>query len=358
MLVEKYKGFKAELAIAETLEDFNKIELKAKIVAEIAVKEKIGKTEQDEWGEFRTQIKSKKGDWLEYKFPKSVRSKDRKLSGASMAPDKSMPVSKHESSNARLIFNESELVKESIEEIKNSTDVVTPNKVASRVRKKKKEKEKETQAKEGSKIKISNDKIDIRFGNFVEVLENIPDNTIDLILTDPPYPHEFIECWSELSLFAGRKLKINGFCIAYSGQTNLIEVMNRMSENLFYYWTFALIHSGNKQLINHRNIFCGWKPLLVFQNGKKKQDNTCEDIISGTGMEKSFHKWQQAEAELIPIIEHFTKPGDIICDPFLGGGTTAIISYELKRRFIGAEIEEEQFNIAKKRINEYIRVTT
>ena len=72
-------------------------------------------------------------------------------------------------------------------------------------------------------------------------------------------------------------------------------------------------------------------------------------------MEKSFHKWQQAEAELIPIIEHFTKPGDTICDPFLGGGTTGIVSYALNRKFIGAEIDEQQFNIAKKRIYEYER---
>jgi len=125
-----------------------------------------------------------------------------------------------------------------------------------------------------------------------------------------------------------------------------------MSENLIYYWTFALIHSGNKQLINHRNIFCGWKPLLIFQNQLKKKGDVCEDIILGSGLEKDYHNWQQGEAELAPIIEHFTKPGDIICDPFLGGGTTAIASLKLKRKFIGAEINEQQFNIAKKRIYE------
>lgn len=222
--------------------------------------------------------------------------------------------------------------------------------IKNEIKQEKKRVEKEIQAEEGSKITITRDDIDIKHGDFIEVLSHIPDGSLDLILTDPPYPFEFIDCWSKLSLFASKKLKPNGFCIAYSGQTNLVDVMIRMSEHLDYYWTFSLIHTGQKQLIKHRNIFCGWKPLLVFQNGKRKQDNPCEDIITGTGMEKSFHKWQQAEAELIPLIEHFTKIGDTICDPFLGGGTTAVVSRGLKRKFIGAEIEEQQFNIAKRRI--------
>ena len=312
--LDKYKGFRAELAVAETFEEIRNIEIKAtavaKAAAEFAKTDMIGKKEQDEWGEFRVGIKAKKGALLEEKFPKGR--SNQYTANSDKTSLQSEGITFDESSNARLIHNEEVLVAEVIDEIKESKDVVTPNKVASEVRKKKKQNKKEKEADEGSKIKITKKDFDIRHGNFVEVLETIPDNSLDLILTDPPYPHEFIECWSDLSLFAGRKLKENGFCIAYSGQTNLIEVMNRMSENLEYYWTFALIHSGNKQLINHRNIFCGWKPLLVFQNGKKKQDTTCEDIILGTGLEKDYHKWQQAEAELIPIIEHFTKPGNII----------------------------------------------
>ena len=139
----KFKQFKAELAIAETFEEIKFIESKAAAAAEFAKRNNIGKDVQDEWGIFRTEIWNKKGAWLKVNFPKSVRSKDRKSSVAVVATDKIMPVSEHESSDARLIHNEVELVKESTEEIKKSKEVVTPTKVAAKVRKKKKEKENE-----------------------------------------------------------------------------------------------------------------------------------------------------------------------------------------------------------------------
>jgi len=52
--------------------------------------------------------------------------------------------------------------------------------------------------------------IDLRHGDFKEVLADIPDGSVDCIITDPPYPYEFIECWSDLAVFAKRVLKPNG----------------------------------------------------------------------------------------------------------------------------------------------------
>ena len=217
---------------------------------------------------------------------------------------------------------------------------------------KKKKKRKRGEKRKSRKWQIIAITDDFRLGDFETVLANIPDGSVDLILTDPPYPLEFIDCWSKLSKFAKRVLKPNGFCITYSGQLNLSEVLKRMSENLDYYWCFALIHTGTRQLIMPRNIFCGWKPLLVFQNGLKKIDTPIDDFIIGTGREKKEHDWQQAEKELNQIIEKFTNPGDLIVEPFAGGGTTIIAAKKLKRNIIAAEIDEETYNIAKNRLNE------
>lgn len=214
--------------------------------------------------------------------------------------------------------------------------------------------EKETKRKEKAKAGSKIDKIDIdfRLGDFEEVFADLPDGSIDCIITDPPYPYEFIECWTKLSRFAKRKLKPNGFCIAYSGQMNLPEVYKRMTENLNYYWTFSLNHTGSNQLISGRNIFCGWKPILVFQNGFSKLKEPISDIITGSGREKYGHKWQQAEAELYEIIELFTNEGDKIFEPFAGSGTTLKAAKVMNRIPIGAEIDEMSYNIAKGRIYE------
>jgi hypothetical protein len=136
--IEKYKGITAELAVAESFEEIKLIESKAAAVAEFGKKNKICKEEQDEWGTIRVQIETKKGKWLEERFPKGnlkgtnigdVKSRDTTLHGEGITPD--------ESANARLVYNEPDLVKESIEEIKGSKEVVTPRKVASKVRNKK-----------------------------------------------------------------------------------------------------------------------------------------------------------------------------------------------------------------------------
>ncbi len=202
-------------------------------------------------------------------------------------------------------------------------------------------------AEEGAKKEIE---IDFRLGDFEEVFADLPDGSIDCIITDPPYPYEFIEVWTKLSRFAKRVLKPNGYCIAYSGQMYLPEVMQRMSENLTYYWTFTLIHTGSRQLINGRNLFCGWKPILIFQNNFSKLKTPFDDFIQGTGSEKNHHKWQQAEVELNHIIDNFTNVGDTILEPFAGGGTTIMAALKNNRNIKAAEINEESFNISKKRI--------
>lgn len=213
-----------------------------------------------------------------------------------------------------------------------------------------KQKDKEKKNELGKNITISNKNIDIRLGNFLDVLQDIPDGSIDLILTDPPYGIEFIDCWQNLASFAKQKLKPNRFCIAYSGQKNIYEVMTRMNKCLDYYWEGALIHNGFTQTLSFNKVSVKWKPILFYQNGFKKHDNRIIDVIEGTGREKKNHKWAQAMDEIKPIIETFTSKNDLIVDPFAGSGTTLLISNKLGRRCIGAEIDEQYFNIAKKRI--------
>jgi 16S rRNA G966 N2-methylase RsmD len=199
-------------------------------------------------------------------------------------------------------------------------------------------------AEEGSKKEIE---IDFRLGDFEEVFADIEDGSIDCIITDPPYPKEFLECWTKLSRFAKRVLKPNGFCVAYSGQMHLPEVIKRMNEHLDYYWTFAVYHEGQTQIVNGVNLICRWKPVLIFQNKKKKLNNTFQDYFISEQREKQGHDWQQSKSGVGYLIEMFTKPNDLILEPFAGSGTTIKAAIEKGRRIKAAEIEVDTFNIAK-----------
>lgn len=189
--------------------------------------------------------------------------------------------------------------------------------------------------------------VDFRHGDFENVFSDIPDASVDCIITDPPYPYEFIEVWTKLSRFAKRVLKPNGFCITYSGQLHLPEVIARMQSELEYYWTFAVYHEGQTQIVNGVNLMCRWKPVLIFQNGKKKLQNTFQDYFISEQREKNAHEWQQSKSGVAYLIEMFTREGDLICEPFAGGGTTIKAALEKGRSVIAAEIDLDTYNIAK-----------
>lgn len=239
-----------------------------------------------------------------------------------------------------------------IEKLRNQE--ISINKAYGVVRKNEQREKRKQQAEQARQIEIKKTLVDFRHGDFVEVFADVPDNSIDLILTDPPYPYEYIEQWSRLSSFAARVLKPNGFCIAYSGHLHLPEVMNRMGENLDWYWMLSLNHAGFGEHFFSRNMRVKWKPILIYQKGysryKPSGKDTLIDVIEGTGMAKKNHDWEQSAGEIIPLIEYFTNPGDTILEPFAGSGTTLIVSANLGRKAIGAEVEESTYLLAKKRI--------
>jgi len=213
------------------------------------------------------------------------------------------------------------------------------------------------QSEQAKAIEIKNELIDFRLGDFIDVLSDIPDGSIDLIITDPPYPYEYIGEWSKLSAFAARVLKEGGFCVAYSGGMHLPSVMQRLGEKLDYYWTFCLMQSGYSQFLTPRNLYVNWKSILLYQNGfslYKPEKYPIVDVIDGSGKAKFSHVWRQGEDELDGLIEYFTNVGDKICDPFAGSGTTLIKSAKMKRYAIGCEIDETHYNNAKKRITDGI----
>ena len=299
---------------------------------------------------------------LEDVFSKKAKEKQKEAGGAvRQKSDKAVIDTKKELSKVASVSHDTiakvkKIQERAPEEVKAKlrTGEVSINAAYKEIKKEEKKAEKENErdrlAEIGKNKKIE---IDLRLGDFEEVFKDIPDGSIDCIITDPPYPKEFIEVWSKLSRFAKRVLKPNGFCISYSGQMHLPEVMKRMGENLDYYWSFALMHTGSRQLINGRSLFCGWKPILVYQNGFSKLKKPFDDFINGSGMEKTHHRWQQSEMELKHLIDNFTVEGDTILEPFAGSGTTILAALKNNRNVIGAEIDEKSFYIAKQRISEW-----
>ncbi len=209
----------------------------------------------------------------------------------------------------------------------------------------------ETKRKEAAaKCRTMNKQIIV--GDFRDHADKIPDGSLSLIFTDPPYDRKAAILFDGLGEFADRKLAEGGSLICYVGQINLSAAMVALQKSLRYWWTICCLHSGKKTLMREYGIRAAWKPILWFVKGTRdnKQD-IVTDVVSG-GQEKEDHKWQQAELEAAYWIEHLTPKDGIVCDPFLGSGTTAIAANSLKRKWIGFEIDPVTAQAASARIGQ------
>lgn len=185
-------------------------------------------------------------------------------------------------------------------------------------------------------------------------LNSIENGSIDYIITDPPYPQEYIPLYSDLSKIAARVLKPDGSLIVMIGQSYLPEVIQRLSEHMTYHWCMAyLTPGGQSPQLFHKRVNTFWKPVLWFKKGDYNGDYIGDVLKSPTNdNDKRFHEWGQSLGGMRDIIERFTNPNDLILDPFLGGGTTGVAAVTMGRRFIGADIDLQNVAKSDQRIKE------
>ncbi len=186
--------------------------------------------------------------------------------------------------------------------------------------------------------------------------DNLEDDSIDSIITDPPYPKEFLYLWDQLGGVAKRVLKPDRYLVTYSGQLYLDRVMDILAGHLSYCWMISLYHSGPTQSVHPRNVICTWKPILIFRKGDPgKFDLDLEytvDSFAKDYRDKRFHKWGQGTAAFAYLIEKFSKPGELVLDPFVGGGSVLVAARSRKRKCIGIEIDEQYISIIKRNLME------
>lgn len=217
-------------------------------------------------------------------------------------------------------------------------------------------------------------------GDCLEYMKTIEDNSIDLILTDPPY--ELDNHGGTNSPLAQRccKMRDDIDFIAYG--FDYLNVFNEFIRILKY--VNIIMFCSNKQL---STIMSWWESrgysvtLLVWK--KTNPPPLCEgkyindleyilyirekgaywnyDAPIGCKYREKVHSIMASDNKLHPtekpieIIDQFVQLhcpiNGIILDPFMGSGTTGVACKKLNRDFIGCEINEEYFNIASKRIS-------
>lgn len=231
-------------------------------------------------------------------------------------------------------------------------------------------------------------------GDCLEELNKIPDKKVDLVLTDPPYG--LTQCkWDSIiplePLWAslGRVLKENGVIVMTSCQpfTSFLVISNLKMFKYSLVWEkttatghlnarkrFMRAHEDilifyNKQCKYNPQITSGHplKSALRVNRGKASSEcygvqksvtsyrSTCRYprsvIKTSTDKQKSkLHPTQKPVALMEYLIKTFTDKGDVVLDFAMGSGTTGVACKRRDRYFIGIEINEAYFNIAKERV--------
>ena len=241
--------------------------------------------------------------------------------------------------------------------------------------------------------------VDLRLGDCLELMRDIPDKSIDLIVTDPPYGHnnndgeDLIRVW-ERALSKGKPGDTRPIANAgYDEANELVKQLFREAARLlrsggccccccccggggpdpqFARWALWMDEPLEfKQMViwDKGKIGMGWhyrrsyETVLVAQKrgGKCRWFDTShkvENIIrpGDYGIKKIIpSKDQHPTQKPVTLFEHFirlhSQEGDTILDPFMGSGSSGVACVNTGRNFIGIELDAQYFEMAKKRIS-------
>ena len=227
-------------------------------------------------------------------------------------------------------------------------------------------------------------------GDCLELMKEIPNGSIDMILCDLPYGTTACK-WDTVIPFEtlweqyNRIIKDDGAIILF-GSEPFTSVLICSQIKLFRYdliWDKQkgcdFLNANRKPLKSHENILVFYKKSPTYNKqywystpykkitGNKKQSSVYHNshkvdtesidgkrnplsILSFSRDSNRLHPTQKPVALLEWLIKTYTNEGDTVLDNCMGSGTTGVACVNTNRRFIGMEIDESYFNIAKERI--------
>jgi hypothetical protein len=184
---------------------------------------------------------------------------------------------------------------------------------------------------------IVQDGVDLRIGDCRRVLADIPDNSVPLILTDPPYAAEAEPLYRWLAEWSARVLIPGGSLICYTGHWSINRDTRIFDEYLRYWWLLIMMH-GQSQRLAGKFVIANFKPVLWYVKGHRRGRTLMPDILHSVQRDKEMHDWGQGEGGVSQIIEHLTEPGELIIDPFAGTARWGNIAVSMGRRWTGADV--------------------
>ena len=239
---------------------------------------------------------------------------------------------------------------------------------------------------------VVTDEYSLLFGDCLERMKEIPDGSVDLILTDPPYGTTqckwdnvipFEPMWAELN----RIIKPNGAIVLFGSEpfSSLLRCSNLKMFKYDFVWekskATGFLNAKKQPLRAHEmiHVFYNKQPTYNPQmaigasyNKGVRKNQTENDVygkfnqveVKSDGLryprtvqffktaesEGAYHKTQKPVALLEYLIKTYTQEGETVLDFTFGSCSTGVACLNTNRKFIGVEMDEGYFDIAKDRI--------
>lgn len=228
-------------------------------------------------------------------------------------------------------------------------------------------------------------------GDCIEEMRKLPDNSIDLVLTDPPYGTTqckwdsvvpLAEMWKEIqriakpraaiilfsaqpftSILVTSNLKLFKYEIIWekgnaTGFLNAKKMPLRAHENVMVFYDKLPLYEpqfteGHERKTAKRktvNSECYGKALQLTEYDSTKRYPRSVQFFSSDKQKANYHPTQKPVALMEWLISSYSAEGDIVLDFTMGSGTTGVAAKNLNRRFIGIELERKYFDVASERI--------
>jgi len=190
--------------------------------------------------------------------------------------------------------------------------------------------------------------IDVRLGEFPEILADVASETAALVIADPP--GDDLDAWSAIGLFSTRVLNPNGILLAIIGNRWSVEALDLLSANLNRVHLAFLPASHESPWDGTVNSDEAGSIMVIMSKGNFDPPGSWSNKVEGVGPGQRWRPFEGPLADVKHYVEAFSSPGDLVVDPFFGSGTTAVACAELSRSFVGCDIEPENFSATVTRL--------
>ncbi len=198
-----------------------------------------------------------------------------------------------------------------------------------------------------------------------DTFSRMKDDSVDIVFTSPPYnrkrndKYEFyddqiVDYYAFLKEVVEQSIRVSrgnvylNIMKNYYNKSDVFKLIGEFSDKIFdiFIW-----EKSNPLPASGKSITNAYEFIIVFGNSLKSNTTyTKNHITTSVAQMRKNHKAMMHPKVAEFFIEKFTQEGDVIYDPFMGCGTTAIVSKKLDRHYIGSEVVSEYCDISEKEL--------